>query len=263
MSPTNLSTVPRCCEHHGDHAREQLIQLGDDVFRRALFRHRREAANVGEQHRHVAARAAERGERRIRDELLVDVLRDVAREQLLDLALLAPFDEVLPGEIADDTRTRAPASGTVTGIQVPRAKSATDCQASSAAATSATAPVSHAFRNAPATPTIATAAITRRDRRPSPARASIDRFDRNASTRLACTSGPLISPCGNGVVNTSFKPFGGAADDDDAILEERGIDARLLPFDDLLLRIEDVVERVRREGRLAVAVLRRAHATES
>ena len=43
----------------------------------------------------------ELGERRVLQHLVEDVLRDVAREQPLDLALLAALDEVLPGEPAD------------------------------------------------------------------------------------------------------------------------------------------------------------------
>ena len=74
----------------------------DDVFGRALLGERGEAAHVGEQHGHVPPRAAERRPRRIRQQLVVDVLRHVAREQLLDLALLAAFDDVLPRQVADE-----------------------------------------------------------------------------------------------------------------------------------------------------------------
>ena len=41
-------------------------------------------------------------------QLLVDVLRDVAREQPLDLPLLAALDEVLPGELADEGQADRP-----------------------------------------------------------------------------------------------------------------------------------------------------------
>jgi hypothetical protein len=56
------------------------------------------------------------------------------------------------------------------------------------AAQSATAPVSHAFRNDPAAPTVTTAAITSVNVSHGGAR-SIDRLDSNASTTFACTSG--------------------------------------------------------------------------
>jgi hypothetical protein len=54
--------------------------------------------------------------------------------------------------------------------------------------------------------------------------------------------GPLIVALRKRRGERLLQAFGAAADDDDAILEERGIDAGLLPFQDLLLRIEDVVE---------------------
>ena len=109
MSPTNLSTVPRCVEQHGDHPREVLVQLGDDVLGLPALGERREAADVGEEHRHLAPLAAEPGPRRVRHQLVVDVLRDEPREDLLHLALLAAFHEVLVGRRAEGRRTPRPA----------------------------------------------------------------------------------------------------------------------------------------------------------
>ena len=146
--------------------------------------------------------------------------------------------------------------GTVSWIQVPRAKSATDNQTRIAAATSATAPVSHAFRNAPATPTIATAPITRpsvTDRR-----RALDRSRRQERIdHVGVDLGAVDRAPRERRRERVLQTLGGPADDDDAILEERRIDSGLLSFHDLLLRVEDVVEGIRREGRDARATLGR------
>src|SRR5687767_9200548 len=71
-----------------------------------------------------------------------------------------------------------------------------------AAARNATAAVSQALRNKPAVPTMAAPTIVRTAVIHSGDR-TIDRLANRPSSTLACTSGPLISPSGNGVVNVS------------------------------------------------------------
>ena len=106
-------------EDHLHHPREVLIQLPDDVFGRALLGQRREAAHVGEEHRHVRAARRRAPRATVWPQLLVDVLRHVAREQPLDLPLLAPFDEVLPREVADEGPAQSRAGGDTSGNQSP------------------------------------------------------------------------------------------------------------------------------------------------
>ena len=86
--------------------REVLVEDGDDLFGLPFFRHGREPADVGEEHRHLAPLAAEPREIRIGDELLVDVLGDVLAEQPLHLPLLAPFEEVLIADAAEQRQRR-------------------------------------------------------------------------------------------------------------------------------------------------------------
>ena len=101
MSPTNLSTVP-WSEDHFDHAREVLVQLPDELLGLALLGDRGEAADVGEQDRHLAAAAAELRQLGVRDQLLVDVPRHVSAEQPLDDPLLGVLDEVVIGGAGEE-----------------------------------------------------------------------------------------------------------------------------------------------------------------
>ena len=66
---------PRCSNTTVDHPREVLVQLRDDVLGLPLLGEGREAADVGEEHRHLAPRAAEPRARRVGHQLVVDVLR--------------------------------------------------------------------------------------------------------------------------------------------------------------------------------------------
>ena len=88
-------------EHDRHHRGEVLIELPDDRFGLAAFGDRREPADVGEENRHVPARAAQTRVDRARQQLIVDVLRDVAREEPRDAPLLAALDEVLVGDAAE------------------------------------------------------------------------------------------------------------------------------------------------------------------
>ena len=72
----------------------------------ALLGDGRESADVGEEHRHLAALPAKPRELGIGDELLVDVLGDVLAEQLLHLPLLAPLEEVLIADAAEQRQRR-------------------------------------------------------------------------------------------------------------------------------------------------------------
>ena len=83
------------------HRGEVLIELRDDRFGLAALGDGGEAADVGEQHGHMAAIAAEARVLRVVHELLVDVLRDVAREETLHATLLAAFHRVLIGDAAE------------------------------------------------------------------------------------------------------------------------------------------------------------------
>ena len=97
------SPVP---EQDLDHGAKILVQLADDGLRRGPFRGGREAANVREQHRHVAPLAAQPDERGIRHQLLDDVVRHVPSEQPPDVTLLAVLDEVPPGHAAEERDRR-------------------------------------------------------------------------------------------------------------------------------------------------------------
>ena len=97
MSPTNLSTVPLCRKTISTIREKYSFSWATSRFRVALLGDRGEAADVGEQHRHVAALAPELGQLGVRDELVVDVLRHVSAEQSLHFPLLAILDEILIG----------------------------------------------------------------------------------------------------------------------------------------------------------------------
>ena len=171
MSPTNLSSVPRCSNSTVDHPREVARSAGATTSSGVPFSDIAVKPRMSENSTVMCRRVPpSSAQRRVGHQLVVDVLRHVAREQLLDLALLAAFDEVLPREIADEGEASA-STGTVMGIQVPRANSATDCHASSAAS---------AARHRTGPPRVekragnadnGAAAMTQRNGRPTPARA--------------------------------------------------------------------------------------------
>ena len=112
MSPTNLSSVPLCANTMSTMRVKYSFSMPTISSGCAALGHGREAADVGEEHRHLAALAAEPRQRRVRHQLVVDVLRDVLAEQLLHLPLLAPFDEVLVARRRRTARAtrRAPAA---------------------------------------------------------------------------------------------------------------------------------------------------------
>ena len=85
-------------EHEVHHPGEVLVEHPDDLFGLPALGDRRKAADVREEHGHLAARAAEPCAARVGHQLVVDVLRDVLAEQPLHLPLLAAFDEVLIGD---------------------------------------------------------------------------------------------------------------------------------------------------------------------
>ena len=94
ISPTNLSTVPLFVNTIGTMVEKYSIQLADDRFGFAAFGHRGETADVGKENRHVSARSAETSIDGARHQLIVHILRDVARKEPSDAPLLAAFDKV-------------------------------------------------------------------------------------------------------------------------------------------------------------------------
>ena len=101
MSPTNLSSVPLCVKTMSTMRVKYSFSMRTISSGSPFSDTRREAADVGEQHRHLPALAAEPRQLGIRDQLLVDVLRHVLAEQPLHLPLLAAFDEVLIAHAAE------------------------------------------------------------------------------------------------------------------------------------------------------------------
>ena len=82
-------------ENYFHHLREVFVQLPDDGLGFSLFGDVREPADVGEEHRHLAADAAELGPFGMREQFSVDVLRHVSAEQFPDFSFLAILDEIL------------------------------------------------------------------------------------------------------------------------------------------------------------------------
>ncbi len=94
MSPTNLSTVPPFRKTMSTMRVKYSFSCRTSSSGFPFSVMRGKTAQVREEHRHLAPRAAELGELGLRHQLLVDVAGDVAAEQPADFPLLGILDEV-------------------------------------------------------------------------------------------------------------------------------------------------------------------------
>ena len=96
-------------------------------------------------------------------------------------------------------------AGTATGTQVPAANRLTEKKMNTPATIAAATPVTHAPATMPVPAT--TSASPSASAAPCPHDHGVtERPAPKASMMLACASGPVILPWGNGVVNTSNRP---------------------------------------------------------
>ena len=241
-------------EEHVHHSREVLVELLDDLLRLPLLRERGEAADVGEQHRHLAPLPAQLRARRVGHQLVEDVLRDVAREQPLHLPLLAALDEVLVRHAAE--RRQRERQG---GFDDRQPRAAAERRHGAARPPSRRRrpwPRVPARRRSGRSPPPPPAAHSSDSSRPAHAGAGFrKRPDSRLSMTLAWICMPGILPSENGTDIRSYRPGAVVPTTTIASLKRAGIDQRLLSRLDLLLRVEEIVERVvgvRRAAGLAV-----------
>ena len=167
---------------------------------------RREAADVREEHGHLAPLAAEPRQRRVRDQLLVDVLRHVLAEELLHLPLLAALDEVLVADAAEERERRREhrlrqVQPVAAGEQPRRDPAERRDEARTVAAVA-----HHAGSSVATRPTASADGDHRRDADAGRRASRMKRFDRMSSATAAWIWMPGILPCENGVSNTSNRP---------------------------------------------------------
>ena len=107
MSPTNLSSVPLCANTMSTMRVKYSFSMPTISSGCAASRRRSVKPRMSEKSTVISRRwPPSRASAGIRDELLVDVLRDVLAEQLLHLPLLAPLDEVLIADAAEQRERR-------------------------------------------------------------------------------------------------------------------------------------------------------------
>ena len=174
-----------------DHAREVLVQLLDEVLGIALLGDGGKTAQVREEHRHLAAPAAELGEPGIRHQLLVDVPGNVSTEEPADFPLLGVLDEVAVGRAGEerDRRWRGsvapwPATGRGRRRRARRRSSLPTSAAAPAAATQ-NGSVADIRPMISAPPAVAATAV-------HGGAGAMKRFERTLSATLACSWIPGI-----------------------------------------------------------------------
>ena len=245
MSPTNLSTRALVAEHDVHHPREVLVQLRDDLLGLPLLGDRREAADVGEEHRHLAPLPAEPRERR--DSRRAARRRPSTRtgrtaasssaSRALDEVLIADAAEqrdrdgehrlrqvqpVAAARRAASRPTRTPRRTSDRGAgRPPRRQDRRD-------------DADHQRQHA--------TTVASRDAGRAPAR--MKRFDRMSSATAAWIWMPGILPPRERRLEDVEQPRRRHADEHDLVPEDRRIDVRLLAGEDLLLRVQQVEERV-------------------
>ena len=240
MSPTNLSSVPLCRKTISTIRVKYSFSMPTISSGWPRLGDRREAADVREEHGHLAPLPAEPRQLGIRDQLLVDVLRHVLAEQLLHLPLLAPFDEILVADAAEQRERRG--EHRLRQVQPVAAGEQPRRRPSRAAATHdggrGGGPPRRQQRRRPApTSERRRRARSRCGRRPAPAR--MKRFDRMSSATAAWTWMPGILPSANGVSKTSKRPGRRRADEDDLVAEDRrDRSSGLRSSQNLLLRLQ-------------------------
>ncbi len=229
-------------EHDVDHAREILVQRPDDDLRLALLGEGGESAHIREKHGHLATLTAEPRPCRVGHQLTVDVLRHVATEELRDLALLTPLDEVLVGHAAEKRDRRAEQR---LGQWQPRAAREPEDRRPDIHAgeregrqhrppgrqVGGGQPDSHGQRDDDED-----AGRPRHPRQRPPRQQVVGDCRVDLDSRHPAT----LERC----LEHVEKARGGRADEDDLVLEDRRIDRRRLAGEDLFLRVQQIVERV-------------------
>ncbi len=226
------------------HPREVLVELRDERFGISLFGDGREAADVGEEHRHLSPRAAELRAGGILQQLLVDVLRHVSAEETFDFPLLTVLDEVLIGG-AGEQRDRHTCHGldhrqpetALERVEAVPPPSATNQQRRAQRARERQQRGGETDENR--------AGERRRDRRAPGRRTDEQPLQHVVRHRRVQLDAGHCSFAAERRLEDVDEPRGGEADKDDLVLELRGIDHRRRAVQDLILRHDQMSGLVR------------------